>query len=70
MIFIWLDQLVTNGIKVVPRHRCGGLFLLASYGVVCPFGHIISWDTTRTLCLHERCLSHPTSDKGELLDII
>ena len=32
-----------------------------------PFGPVIPWDTTRTLCLHGGggCLSHPTSDRRE-----
>ena len=34
---------------------------------VCPFGPAISWDTTRTLCLHGGCLSHPTSDMRDFL---
>ena len=31
------------------------------------FGHVILWDTTRTLCLHENYLSHPISDRRETL---
>ena len=32
---------------------------------VCEFGPAIPWNTTMILCLHEGCLSHPISDKGE-----
>lgn len=34
-------------------------------GSVCSFGTTIMWDTTRTLCLHERCLSHLRLEMGE-----
>ena len=43
-------RVVTNGIRVDPRPRYGGLF--GSVRDVCLFGPVISWNTMRTLCLH------------------
>ena len=34
-------------------------------GGVCLFDLAIPWDTMRTLCFHEECLSHPISDMRE-----
>ena len=43
-------RVITNGIRVDPRLRCGDLFGLVRG--VCLFDLTISWDTTRTLCLY------------------
>ena len=44
-------RVITNGIRVDPRPRCGDLF--GSVRGVFLFGPAIPWDTKMTLYLHE-----------------
>ena len=55
----------TNGIRAKFPTPMWGSVSFDPVGGVNSFGPAILWDTTRALCLHGGCLSHPTSDRGE-----